>query len=129
MPTYDYETALHRPSVTHMKYMSEFFSALHWWTLEPRHDLVRNQAESWMQKMVLAKSPVGDLAVAYLPDNAEITIDMHAFPAPMRAEWFHPTTGVHQTIPRTVPRTGLHTFSRPANWEDALLVLRTEKLP
>lgn len=124
MPTYDYETALHRPSVTHMKYMSEFFSALHWWTLEPRHDLVRNQAESWMQKMVLAKSSVGDLAVAYLPDNAEITIDMHAFPAPMRAEWFNPTTGVHQTIPGTVPQTRLHTFARPGGWEDALLLLK-----
>ena len=107
-----------------MKYMSEFFSALRWWTLEPRHDLVQNQAEAWMQKMVLAKSATGDLAVAYLPDNAEIAIDMKEFPMAMRAEWFNPTTGVHQTIPGTLPRTGLHTFSRPANWEDALLLLK-----
>ena len=123
MPAYDYETALNLPSVTHMKYMAEFFSAISWWTLEPRHETVQNQADNWIRKMVLAKSPSGDLALAYLPDNAAITIDMKAFLAAMQARWFDPTAGRYQTVPGAIVGPSLHTFARPAGWKDALLVL------
>ncbi|MBM3335507.1 DUF4038 domain-containing protein [Candidatus Sumerlaeota bacterium] len=106
-PSYDFKTALNLPSVAQMKYMAEFFGAIRWWTLEPHHELIQNQPTEWMLKMGLAKSASGDLAVAYLPDNAEITIEMRAFPAAMQAKWFSPTTGAYQTISGTVhPKNG-----------------------
>jgi hypothetical protein len=109
-----------------MKYLSEFFSAIAWWTLEPRHDLVLGQPDDWMQKMALAKSASGDLAVAYLPDNAEITVNMKAFLAPMRVRWFNPMTGEYQVVWDTISVTDRHTFARPSGWQDAVLVLRKE---
>jgi hypothetical protein len=63
------------------------------------------------------------LAVAYLPDNANITIDMEAFPTEMQAKWFNPTTGKFEAASGTIPATGPRTFNRPVGWEDALLLL------
>lgn len=123
MPTYDYEVALHRPSADYMRYMSDFFGAMPWWTLEPRHELVQRNSKDPLLRMVLAKSPAGDLAVAYLPDNAEIVIDMESFPAPMKAKWFHPTESEYRTVPGKVQARGTHTFVRPAEWQEALLIL------
>ncbi|MBN2133134.1 MAG: hypothetical protein JW741_26775, partial [Sedimentisphaerales bacterium] len=116
-------------SARHMKYMSEFFHAIAWWTLEPRHDLVLGQPDDWMQRMALAKSASGDLAVAYLPDNAEITVNMQAFPAPMRARWFNPITGEYHTVPDVIAVTDRHTFARPSGWQDALLLLEATTIP
>jgi hypothetical protein len=124
-PAYDFEMALNVPTVKDMKYLSEFFASIPWWTLEPCHELVKNQAGDWMHKMGMAKSAAGDLGVAYLPDNAEITIDMKAFPTEMKAKWFNPKTGQYETISGAIPSTGSHTFRRPKGWEDALLVLTT----
>jgi hypothetical protein len=120
---FDYKTALNRPSATQMKFMADFFGAIPWWTLEPAHALVKNQSNEWMQKMVVAKSASGDLGVAYLPNNAEIVIDMKAFPADMSAKWFNPLTGKYEAVAGTIPATGPHAFARPAGWEDAVLAL------
>lgn len=119
----DLTPILKRASATQMKYMYEFVNAVPWWTLEPAHDLVKNQADEWLKKMVAAKSASGDLGVAYLPDNAEITIDMTAFPAEMQAKWYNPATGEYEVVSGSVPVAAPHTFARPPGWEDALLLL------
>lgn len=123
MPSYDYETALAVESAAHMKHMSEFFGVIRWWTLEPCPELVLGQPADWLRKKAVARSASGDLAVAYLPDNAEITVDMTPFPAPMQADWFDPRTGVYQAIPEPVPVTRRHMFAPPDGWQDALLLL------
>ncbi len=122
-PCYDHKAALDLPSVAQMKHLSEFFGALPWWTLEPCHELVQTQPDDWVRKMALAKSDAGDLAVAYLPDNTQITIDMRAFPMAMAAQWFNPITGEYHAAAGTAERMRLGIFSRPDGWEDALLVL------
>jgi len=77
-PCYDFPAAVDLPSAAQMTHLAEFFGAIPWWTLEPRHELVQNPSDDPLRKIVLAKSPEGDLAVAYLPDNAVATIDMQA---------------------------------------------------
>jgi len=72
--------------------------------------------------MVMAKTAKGDLAVAYLPDNPSLRIDMRPFPTPMHTRWQNPKTGA-QLPGETIPNAGERKFSRPAGWEDALLVL------
>ena len=121
---WDWRIAMNRPSSTEMKHMAEFFRRMDWWRLEPHHDLILNQTNDATKRMVLAKSAPGDLAVAYLPDNPAITIEMSAFPAPMRWRWFNPKTGESQRGEGSASNTGEKTFERPAGWEDALLVLR-----
>lgn len=126
MPSYDFQAALDVESVRHMKLLAEFFGSIAWWTLEPAHELVVGQSDDWMRKMVLAKSASGDLAVAYLPDNAQITVDMTGFPVSMQAAWFNPLSGGYQPVYRAISTTGRRAFVRPSGWQDAILVLRKQ---
>ena len=80
---YDYwEKALQWESAFQMRHLHDFLAAIEWWRLEPAHDLIRNQPEDLIRRMVLAKTAANDLAVAYLPDNEAIEVDMSSFPAP-----------------------------------------------
>ena len=90
---------MNRPSSTDMKHLAAFFRGLDWWRLEPRHDLILNQALDPAKRMVLARSAAGDLAVAYLPDNPAISLEMSAFPPPLQWRWFNPATGQSQAGP------------------------------
>jgi hypothetical protein len=123
----DVKTAMNRPYATHLSYLAQFFSQLAWWQLEPCHHLIKNQSEDWARKMVLSKSAAGDLAVAYLPDNPHITIDMAPFPAPMKAAWFNPVTNEYLHIPGLIPNAGPFNFNRPSGWEDAAIVLARQE--
>ena len=119
---WDWEKGLRQPSSIEMKHMAEFFGGIEWWRLEPCHELILNQPKDWTHRMVMAKTAKGDLAVAYLPDDPSITIDMKSFRAPVQTPWHNPKTGEHLRG-ESIPNSGAGTISRPAGWEDALLVL------
>lgn len=104
--------------------LAEPFRGLDWWRLEPRHELILNQAKDATKHMGLAKAATGDLAVAYLPDNPAITIEMSSFLPARRSRWFNPVTGEALAGQGSTDRAGQETFERPAAWEDALLVLQ-----
>jgi hypothetical protein len=110
---------------THLKYMHNFFSSTEWWRLRPNHEnLIKNQAENYRQRMMLAKSDDGSLAVAYLPDNDRIEIDMNEFPSSMRARWYRTASGTYQDEPESVKNNGINTFNKPGGWQDAVLLLQ-----
>jgi hypothetical protein len=118
---WSWEEGLHQPSSVEMKHMAEFFGGIEWWRLEPCPGLIRNQPKDWTRRMVMAKTAKGDLAVAYLPDDPSITIDMKAFPSSMQTRWHNPKTG-ERLDGEMIPNSDESTLSRPAGWEDALLV-------
>ena len=121
---YDYwKKALQWDSAFQMQYLHDFLASIEWWRLEPRHDLIKNQSSDWPHKMVLSKTANGDLAVAYLPDNDAINMDMSTFPAPMKTRWLDPTTGESQYISGRIVNSGIHTFARPGTG-DWVLVLQ-----
>ncbi len=126
MPSYDFPSALDVPSAADMKRVAEFFGRIPWWTLEPRHDLILRQGDCWMKRMTLAKSPTGDLAVAYLADNAAITLDMTVFPDELRGMWFNPMTGQYRTAVGASASGDRQTFVRPSEWSEAVLLLTAE---
>jgi hypothetical protein len=121
---WDWHFAMNRSSSMDMKHMAEFFGGLNWWRLDPHHELIVNQTNDAIKRMVLAKSASGDLAVAYLPDISAITIEMSSFPAALRWRWFNPRTGDTQEGQGSASNTRSKTFERPAGWEDAVLVLQ-----
>jgi len=71
----------------------------------------------------MAKTPEGDLGVAYLPDNAQVEVNMSVFPAAMQAKWFNPATGKYEAASRAIPTHRPHASVRPSGWEDAVLIL------
>ncbi len=90
-----WQEGLNRPSSTEIKHLAVFFERLPWWTLEPHHELILNQADSDTRHMVLAMSRQRNLAVAYLPDNASIQVDLTPlrFNSAPAVSWFNPLTG------------------------------------
>jgi len=113
---------------TYLMHMADFFNRIEWWKLEPDHEhLINNQVNNHRQRMLLAKSNDNRLAVAYLPDNKRIEIDMSGFSSPMKATWYQTISGTYQKVPNTVAHRGIYTFYKPGGWYDALLILEKVK--
>jgi hypothetical protein len=122
---YDYwEKAIQWESATQMQHLHDFLAAIDWWRLEPAHELVRNQPDDVARRMVLAKTAAGDLAVAYLPDNDAIEVDVSAFPAPLAARWFDPVRGRYTSTAGNVENKGVYRFTPPAKGDWVLLLRR-----
>jgi hypothetical protein len=124
---YDYwKKALQWDSAFQMQYLHDFLAAVEWWRLEPAHELIRNQPEDVTRRMVLARSAAGDLAVAYLPDNEAIEVDMSAFPASLTARWFDPVSGRYTLITDSIENKATHRFVPPVEGDWVLLLQRRE---
>ncbi|MFZ1984480.1 MAG: DUF4038 domain-containing protein [Desulfatitalea sp.] len=117
-------TALGQASANHMEFLHELVSSrgLKWFQLAPSDpDLVMNNpATVGTKTMVMAVTPDKKLAVAYLPDNSEIKLNMAPFPQSMKGQWFNPMTGKYRPVIDPIPKG---TFKRPDGFEDAVLVL------
>lgn len=108
--------------------MADFFSRIEWWKLEPNYEhLIHNQTNNYRQKMLLAKSNDSRLAVAYLPDNSHIEIDMSGFSSPMKATWYRTTSGTYQNGPTAAMNRSIYGFNKPREWQDAVLLLESIK--
>lgn len=124
---YDYwQKALQWESSFQMQYLHDFLTAIEWWRLEPMHDLIRNQPDDVTRRMVLAKVATRDVAVAYLPDNDAIEIDLSAFSAPLTARWFDPVHGRNAPTDVPVKNGNACRFVPPAKGEWVLLLKRSE---
>jgi len=115
-------------SAVRIQHFSELFTALAWWTLAPAGELIANQTSKtdFVNKMALAKSHSGDLAVAYLPDNPAIQIQMDIFPAPMKAAWFNCASGAYTAGSSHVANRGIQTLTPPGSGEWALVLQSVE---
>jgi hypothetical protein len=125
---YDYwEKALQWESAFQMQYLHDFLAALEWWRLEPAPDLIRNQPDDVTRRMTLARSAAGDLAVAYLPDNDALEIDLSAFPSPLVARWFDPVRNRYTAVAGRLENQGVHRFAPPAKGDWVLLLQHRDR--
>lgn len=87
-----------------------FFSSLPWQDLTPDqdHTLVTagygtpGHAKDRASKMDFCTASVtedGSVAIAYMPTEREITVNMARLKAPATAKWFDPVSGTYMTIP------------------------------
>lgn len=120
---YDYwEKVLQWESSTQMKYLHDFFAAFDWWRLEPAHGLIRNQPEEAIRRMVLAVLPDRTRAVAYLPDNAAIKLDLSSFSEPLTVRWFNPVHGNTIPVSGRTAESGVQSFVPPTPGEWVLVL-------
>ncbi len=105
-----------------MQYLHDFLDKIEWWKLEPAHELIRNQPDDVTRRMVLAKVAGRDCAVAYLPGNDEIELDMSAFSAPVTSRWFDPVRGRTSSQTGPLPNQGNRCFTPPAKGDWVLVV-------
>ncbi len=124
---YDFwQKAIQWESAFQMQYLHDFLAAIEWWQLEPAHDLIRNQPDDMTRHMVLAKLAGRDFAVAYLPDNEGIEVELSAFSASLAARWFDPVRARHVPMPGGIKNQGVQRFTPPAKGDWVLVLERSE---
>jgi hypothetical protein len=114
--------ALQWESATQMTHLRDFLAALPWWELAPAHDLVHAQPPEITRRIVLARAPGRDLAVAYLPDNDALAVDLSGFTAALTARWFDPVRGRYTAHPEPIAPGGVRRLAAPAPGEWVLLL-------
>lgn len=119
-----WEKAIAWESSRQMQYLHDFLAAIEWWKLKPAHELVGNQPDDITRRMVLAKVAGRDFAVAYLPDNDAIEVNLSAFSAPVAARWFDPVGGRSSPMTTRVPNEGERRFAPPAKGDWVLVIER-----
>jgi hypothetical protein len=107
-----------------MQHLHDFMAAIAWWRLEPAPDLIRHQPDAITRRRVLARIPGRDLAVAYLPDEQGIEVDLASFTAPLAARWFDPVLGRSTPVPGIVRNEGVKSFTPPAPGDWVLVLER-----
>ncbi len=105
---------IRQPSSLEMRYLCEFLSGIQWWRLAPAPERIRNQPSQWARKMAFAQTSAGDLAVAYLPDNEELQLDLAGLPTPMLGRWFNPKNGTFSELQVRPNSAEMATIRRPA---------------
>jgi len=80
---------------TYMQYLYDFFAALDGGRpFQPRHGLIKNQAERYQDRMVLGVSADGMTYAAFLPKGGTISVDLKALAGTtVGVTWYNPLTG------------------------------------
>ncbi len=123
----DEQKHLATTGVQQLRYMSNFFKRVAWFSLVPdqTHSFVtagygtfQNQGiEGTADYVTAAITPDGTLGVAYLPQQTTVTLDMSKMRGPITARWYDPTTGTSTTI-GNFANTGSQQFTSPAEHKD-----------
>jgi hypothetical protein len=112
---------------TYMKYLYEFFAALdEGRQLQPRHELIQNQATRYQERMVLGVSADGLTYAAFLPKGETITVDLAALAgSTVGVTWYNPLTGQYHDQ-GTTPGGAVHSFTSPFGASQSALVLMAQ---
>jgi hypothetical protein len=123
LPTW--KQALDAPGAVQLRILKKIFTGLNeWWYLVPDQSLFAAGAQTQGQILNLAaRHKDGKWVMVYLADKASVSINLNKFgAAKVSARWLDPRTG-DATPAGSFTNTGVQSFSTPAGWEDALLLL------
>ena len=95
-----------------------------WWTRIPDPSILAGNPASGAVPSAAARSADGDWILAYLASRTTVTIHMDKITAGNEAEtfWIDPKTG-GRTLVGSYPTAGQQSFTAPAGWEDAVLLI------
>jgi Protein of unknown function (DUF4038)/Putative collagen-binding domain of a collagenase len=119
--------ALDDPGAQQMTILKNIFTSLpEWWMLLPDQTVFRRGGNIQGDVLNLAaRSATGRWFVCYVAGEPNISLNMSTITAGQAASavWINPATGDQRPV-GTFQRTGTRDFSRPADWADAVLVVR-----
>jgi hypothetical protein len=135
----DWRVAINDVGAKQMQHVKSLFSTRAWYDLVPDqgHLVVTSGLGTFADSgsilandyLTAAATPDGTLAMAYLPTNRTITVDMSNFAAAARVRWFDPTNGTFSNFSSSTPNSGILSLSPPAfnseGSEDWVLVIET----
>ncbi len=125
LPTW--KKALDAPGAAQMGILKKIFESLpEWWYLVPDQSLFASGGQTEGELLNLAaRHKDGKWFLVYLSQKCEFSINLNKFTGgdPVNAFWVDPRTG-DRTAAGSFPKQGEKSFTTPAEWEDALLILK-----
>jgi hypothetical protein len=122
----DWKLMLDTPGIAHFAHMRRFFAEHDWQDLAPDQEHRTGIAGYGISSpagaglitkdtySTAARTADGRLAIAYLPNYREISVDLSRLAGPVRAHWYDPTNGRHLQISETpFPNIGTKNFAPP----------------
>ena len=127
-----WRAALDDPGAAQMTVLKNVLTALpQWWTIVPDQTVFKHGGNIKGDALNLAaRSTSGQWLVFYVAGEPNISVDLSRITTgkTAAATWINPVTGDRVSI-GTFPRSGTENFSRPAGWEDAILIIRSSHSP
>jgi len=109
-----------------MQYLYDFFVALDGGRpLQPRHELITNQATRSQDRMVMGVSADGLTYAAFLPHGGTISLDLTSLEGRVESTWYNPLTGQYRKQD-TVLGGAVCTFVSPFGASQSVLVLMAQ---
>ncbi len=124
-----WRAALDDPGAHQMTILKNVFTGLaDWWTLVPDQTVLSTGGNTNGDVLNLsARSTTGKWIIAYIAEQPDINVNLAKITAAASAsaKWINPATGSEEFV-GTYPASGPQSFQRPAEWQDALLVVSAE---
>lgn len=121
--------ALDDPAARQMTVLKNIFMGLpEWWTLMPDQSVITDGGTTTGDVLNLgARSAAGKWIILYVAGQPEITVDLAKLNSEAAsARWIDPATGVPRLV-GSFRVNGVHSFTRPADLQDAVLVVSAVK--
>jgi hypothetical protein len=109
-----------------MQVLARLLREYRWWELEPDQDIFVDGAGSGLTVNVAARARNGARIVAYFstPRTSRLRLDALADGSEAQAFWIDPRSGQRTAI-GAVPARGIHSFTPPDGFEDAVLLIES----
>jgi hypothetical protein len=129
-----WQEALNSRGAQSMTHLHDLLTSLPWWRLEPDldHSLLTGGRGPEDERAVAARTADGSLAIIYMPDCREVTVDLARLAGPeVTARWYDPANGQFTELSGSpFPAAGARRF-RPtprrnsSGFDDWLLILES----
>ncbi len=117
---------VHSAAVDQMVIAKNFMTARAWWDFEPDTSIIISGKGEGESRKVALRSVNEDACLVFFPVAEQATIDLTSLKNGLWfAEWFDPRDGHIESAGEFMHKNEM-TFSPPAEWEDALLVLSAQ---
>jgi len=117
------EQALRKQYSVWLQHLAHFLGSIEWWRLEPDESLVLDLSDDWSRRIVAARTPEGDLAVAFVPGVSSVRLNTAALQRPLQVAWFDPIQGQWRRAKEQITESGVAQLATPEGWAEALLLL------
>jgi hypothetical protein len=122
-----WRSALDDPGARQMAVLKRVFTDLpEWWTLVPDQTVLTSGGTTKGDRLnVAARCTTGKWLIAYVAGEPTITVKIPTINVAelASATWIDPVDG-HSVSAGTFPAKGTHTFTRPSDWEDGILLVK-----
>lgn len=121
----DWKVALRAAGAEQLGRSRKIMTSLKWWDMRPNQGVLLQGAGEGNLRNTAMRSTVGNRIIVYCSNPAPITLDLSKLTAASRpkAVWINPVSGKKQKSGKLEWPSDTVSFTPPARWQDAILLI------